>query len=1029
MRPHVARAQRRPSLLLAAVVGALALPIAPAAVAAQRPPTPPRPTPTTPPTSARPPRPDSLRGPAGPAGRDSAQRDSTRRMSDRIEWSKPDSVMEELLARRGYSATQYQGQSVRFDAGQRTIYLEGRRAAVRRGEQILAGDTILYNDSTDIVEVRGDTLVLRDPSQGEDDLIAYTLLRYDLANRRGVTRDFVTTTESGGQNWKIRAHGGAAWRTDTIASPDSIGKTEKRNTFYVRGGTFTSCEDTVAHYHFEAREIKVIQNRLIVARPAILYIADVPVMWLPFVFQDMRSGRRSGMLSPRLGFSELIRNNANYRRHVENIGYYFALNDYMDAQAWLDWRSSARATDGDPGWIQYTGEWHYRWLDRFLSGSMAMSHQRMRGGLRTTNLSWQHSQEFSQRTRLQANINYATRTDVVRNTTLNPYAVLATIRSQANYQTQVGPMSLSLGGDRTQYPGRPQVDLNFPSLNIASQGPLNLFPWLVWTPTLAVSNSQQKSITGGSAIPFRFFTDATGRTDSSEVRPSSRSTTVQFNTPLRIFNFDWSNSFSISDRENNAPVAIAVEDTNVRDAAGRPVPIRRFFAKDYRTSIDWQTSFSLPQFFQGTWNLTPSVSVENVTSEPFLLRNTLSGSGFVVQNKRLRYSLSSSPTIFGLFPGFGPVSRFRHAITPSMSWGYAPAADISDEFRTAANLGSTTLAGLPSNQVTLGLSQNIEAKLRAKDDTNPDAARRIKLLSLNFSSLSYDFVRADTTGNGFTTTTFSYDASSELLPGFSFRVGYGLFQGDPTSDTAVFKPFRENVSASFNINRNSGIFAALTRVFGRAVPASAPELENVEQEPTHDAFARHAAAQNVAGSRARSAQLGVPTGQGWQASFSFSQSRQRPIPGAIDLTPTVETCERLGNGTPAGDALVNSCAANPTQFFNQFPLAGAEQGLPPLTKGTTIFRQPALTTLQSQMSFNITPKWAAQWSTTYDFREKDFASQQVQLQRELHDWRAIFAFTRAPNGNFAFNFFISLKAQPDIKFDYDQQSYRRAGAR
>ena len=83
--------------------------------------------------------------------------------------------------------------------------------------------------------------------------------------------------------------------------------------------------------------------------------------------------------------------------------------------------------------------------------------------------------------------------------------------------------------------------------------------------------------------------------------------------------------------------------------------------------------------------------------------------------------------------------------------------------------------------------------------------------------------------------------------------------------------------------------------------------------------------------------------------------------------------------------------------------------------------------MQLQTSFNLTPKWAAQWSTTYDAVRSQFAAQTVSLQRELHDWRAIFNFTQAPNGNFAFSFFIALKAQPDLKFNFDQQTYRRTG--
>jgi hypothetical protein len=80
--------------------------------------------------------------------------------------------------------------------------------------------------------------------------------------------------------------------------------------------------------------------------------------------------------------------------------------------------------------------------------------------------------------------------------------------------------------------------------------------------------------------------------------------------------------------------------------------------------------------------------------------------------------------------------------------------------------------------------------------------------------------------------------------------------------------------------------------------------------------------------------------------------------------------------------------------------------------------------LDSQIAFHLTPKWSGSWGTNYDFRAHKFGSQVVSLQRELHDWRAIFSFTQAPNGNFAFSFFIALTAEPDLKFNYDKQTYR-----
>jgi hypothetical protein len=83
--------------------------------------------------------------------------------------------------------------------------------------------------------------------------------------------------------------------------------------------------------------------------------------------------------------------------------------------------------------------------------------------------------------------------------------------------------------------------------------------------------------------------------------------------------------------------------------------------------------------------------------------------------------------------------------------------------------------------------------------------------------------------------------------------------------------------------------------------------------------------------------------------------------------------------------------------------------------------------VQFRTNFNLTQKWSANWSTNYDLEAKAFGSQSVSLQRDLHDWRAAFGFTQAPNGAFAFTFNISLKAEPDVKFDYNRSSYGQPG--
>jgi len=75
--------------------------------------------------------------------------------------------------------------------------------------------------------------------------------------------------------------------------------------------------------------------------------------------------------------------------------------------------------------------------------------------------------------------------------------------------------------------------------------------------------------------------------------------------------------------------------------------------------------------------------------------------------------------------------------------------------------------------------------------------------------------------------------------------------------------------------------------------------------------------------------------------------------------------------------------------------------------------------------FSPTPRWTLSWNTSYDLDTRQFGQHYVRLERDLHRWHASFAFAKSANGNFAFNFYVSLLDQPDIKFDYDQQTYRR----
>ena len=918
-----------------------------------------------------------------------------------VEWPADDSVAENLLKREGLVGTRYQADEVVFQAQGRSIVLNGS-AAVQREQSIIVSDTIIYSDSTKIVLALGDTAILRDPAQGPADVIALGRIAYDIENRRGVVTNVSTSVESG-ETWFVNAR-------RSFFQGDSANVSEQR--FYARNGTLTSCSDPDPDYYFRAKEIKLVQKRLLVARPAVLYIKDVPVAWLPFIFQDLRGGRRSGILPPRIGVSDIVRNNPTYERRIENIGYYWAINDYLDAQASMDWWSGIRSGNGR---VQSRASLTYNWLDRFMSGGIDVGRYSTRFG-RSETYSWRHFQSFSQNSSLGVNLNYARNASVVRSAQTNPYAALASINSQANYQTRIGPATLSLGGNRSEQLGG-QTTTNLPTVNL-STGTIELRPGLSWTPNLSFSNELRTRYPVGADA--RFLGTVFDPTRDTTVRlGAARVSRLTFGTPFNIGGFQLPLNFDMAETTNNVPtIHRMVVDGDT---------VTRVFARQFEQGVDFTFGFSLPQIAPGTWKLTPSVSLQNTVPGRFFLANEVTGGKFVHQTKRPTYSLSTAPTFFGLFRGVGPFARFRHAVNPTLSWSFAPEGRVSNEYLEATGTSRRVdLSALRQNSLTFGLSTGLEGKLRSSTDSaGEESGERVKIVSVNFSSFSYNFeqyrelrnrARAEGEGApkwtaGLTTSNFSYQLTSDLVPGATFSSSYSLFEGDVRTDTARFSPFLEGIEASFQLNRRSSIFALLNRVFGRPVKNETPQLDRQEARPA-DAEAQRMAANPGFGSTARRNDFPIPDArQGWSASFSFSHNRSRPVRSGATVYDPTAVCQQL---------------TDPFQqeFCIQQQIGSAADVLPGSSASRQIVVTPARTNLNASTSFAITPTWGAQWSTNYDFERDRFGAQTVSLRRALHDWDLVFGFTQTPSGAFSFTAFISLRAQPDLKFDYRRAEVR-----
>ncbi len=861
----------------------------------------------------------------------------------------PDSVIQALLSSSGYVITRYAGDSITLFGERREVVLVGSALVDREGSTLEAG-TVSFQES-DCRLVAGGTPkpTLFDAGTvlvGED-------MRYDTCEHRGTVPSALTSFVQSGVTWYLR--GGL--------EVDS-GSTR----IYGAKNEITSCDHPTPHYHITAGNVKWVTNTIMVARPMVLYVRDVPVLWLPFLFQDVRPGRRSGMLVPRFGFNDLVRPNDNYRRHISNIGYYFAISQYTDFQASIDWFSG--------NYVGFNGQLRYRWLNRFLSGGVAASWIFENGegdqpGGRSMRLQWNHQQSFDQRTRLTANVDYATSARVVQRNSVDPFLQTATLSSRVNFSKQFSWGTVTLGGNHSQDLSNGTATQTLPSLSLTPT-PISIARNVTWSPALSLTNSRTLDQGPGIAIPQP---PVGGEEIFDTLLIDSRTTTLSFRTPLRVGRWNWANDFTVSDFWTSRPPAPLV----LPDSATPGDSVTRYYSEDFRTEIDWNTGINLPILFPSSWKLQPTVGIRNTTGGAFLLRNRFSGGDFVAQGKRLSFSASLSPTFFGFFPGFGPLSRIRHAVSPLVSWSFAPSATVPEAYARALDpTGLNPVRESPAlHRIGLGLSQTFEGKMRPAqgDTTGGREAQKRKLLSIQTSPIEYDFEQAQEPGRtGWTTQRLTNRFTSDLLPGFSFSTSHDLWDGQVGFDTTGFDPFLTSLSARFSLSAATfaSIFALLTG--GDTPPPSDPEdLEVVDPE---DPVMPLGSGLGPPTRLDRSFDQ-VPTrrGRGFQASVTFDDQRSRPRQDAAG-----ELIETPGNRTVG------------------------------LTLG-----------------FSPTSHWSVSWSTQYNFTLDRFGQHVVRLDRDLHRWRATFAFLKAPNGNFAFNFYISLTDQPELKLQYDQRTVRQGG--
>jgi hypothetical protein len=331
----------------------------------------------------------------------------------------------------------------------------------------------------------------------------------------------------------------------------------------------------------------------------------------------------------------------------------------------------------------------------------------------------------------------------------------------------------------------------------------------------------------------------------------------------------------------------------------------------------------------------------------------------------------------------------------------------------------------PNNQLSFGISQTFEAKRRAPDSVTTVAAppppslpptslvpgldtlvvadtsaameplgpgnptrrpqgQTVTLLSLNTSSISYDFVEADSSGSfihGFETTTLRTEIASDYLRGLNLSFTHEIFR-DSTELAATpgarpvlhrtFSPRLTQLNLRFSLNQNSAIMRWLG--LGSDAPAGAveegppPDLLDASRMITDEASI-------LPGQRSqtdlRNQRAAATQRRDWSASVSYALTREN------------------------------------TSLF------GSDQSTQMVDLGFTT---------------SPTRNWRMSWRTAYDLDRGAFNAHMVSLTRNLHRWQANFDFMKTPTGNWQFTFEVTLLDATDLRFDYDQRSVTEAGS-
>ena len=484
------------------------------------------------------------------------------------------------------------------------------------------------------------------------------------------------------------------------------------NSINIAKGKYTTCDHEHPHFYLQMTTAKVITDggaKKTVFGPSYVVIEDVPTPFaLPFGFvPQFAGGRSSGILIPTYG------EEASRGFFMRGLGYYFVFGDHFDIAATGDIYSMG----------SWAGQLNSRYNKRYkYSGNLSLAYQNDQTGekgqpdfFQTKNFSfqWSHNMDSKARpgTTFRASVNFSSPSyNKYNNQTDIQTALQNQISSSISYgKTWAGtPFSLSINALHSQNSRDSSYAVTLPNL----------------------------TFTVNRIYPFK-------RKERVGKEKFYESFAFNYNTTLE-------NKINFKASEFGQPD----------------------FLKKMKNGMRHNFSISLPSFTLAKYiQASPSVSygmnwyftdcqkvfneekqaVETIYSDPF--------STFGI-SQNFSAGLSLNTRLYGKFM-FGKnkkIEAIRHMVTPSMSFSVQP------EMGTAAN-GYTQMNYVDANGIqhvvqynrfdgqinspprpgktaamSFSLGNNVEAKVRDKNDTTGTGVKKVKLIDQLALGGSYNFL-------------------------------------------------------------------------------------------------------------------------------------------------------------------------------------------------------------------------------------------------------------------------------------------------